>query len=248
MNTDFHVPRISGGRALIAGGCSKIGLATAREFIDMGIDTLVFVGPDEDRARTAIASLEDQARIEFIQADCFDPKQAAHAINVAESSGAVHFVVTSPADSDFAIAPINRTDIESYATTLTRLTLPSLHVTHAALALMRQRRGGVIVNIACDAAEVPIPGKSVIGAAMASIVMFSRIAALEAKPDGVRINVLTPSLGLGPSATDPAEHTDYTTPDGVARSIAFLCDHRSARTSGQVISLNGGLPVSQSQK
>src|ERR1039458_8956202 len=57
--------------------------------------------------------------------------------------------------------------------------------------------GGSIVNIASDAAKVATPGESVLGGAMAAIVMFSRVTAIEAKRNGIRVNVITPSLIAG---------------------------------------------------
>ena len=57
---------------------------------------------------------------------------------------------------------------------------------------MRERNGGAIINIASDAAKVATPGETVIGAAMAGIVMFSRALAIEGKRDGIRVNGVTP--------------------------------------------------------
>ncbi|RKI35822.1 SDR family oxidoreductase, partial [Corallococcus sp. AB049A] len=67
----------------------------------------------------------------------------------------------------------------------------------AALPAMRSAGRGTIINIASDAAKIPTPGESVIGAAIAGIVMFTRVLAVEGKRDGIRANVLTPSMTSG---------------------------------------------------
>jgi NAD(P)-dependent dehydrogenase (short-subunit alcohol dehydrogenase family) len=98
---------------------------------------------------------------------------------------------------------------------LDEIILPPLHMMHAVLPVMRAQRSGSIITVASDAAKSATPGEALIGAAMAAIVMFSRTAAIEAKRDGIRINLLTPSLA-GP---------------------------QSRRITGQAISVNGGISV-----
>ena len=128
---------------------------------------------------------------------------------------------------------------------------------HAVLPGMREQGGGAIVNVASDAAKVATPGETLIGAAMAAIVMFSRAAALEAKRDGVRINVLTPSLIANtPGAElifgDPfsarmfekAEalaHLGVAEPEDVAEAILFFAGPAARRITGQALSVNGGI-------
>ena len=124
----------------------------------------------------------------------------------------------------------------------------------AALPLMS--RGSVIINVASDAAKVPTPGETAIGAAMAGIAMFSRTLALEVKRRGIRVNVVTPSVvegarlrarvaagGFGAKLFEKAAaaHPGLATERDVAQMIGFLVSDRAARVTGQVISVNGGI-------
>ena len=118
-------------------------------------------------------------------------------------------------------------------------------------------RGSAIINVASDAAKVPTPGETVIGAAMAGIAMFSRTLALEAKRQGIRVNVVTPSIvegarlrariaagGFGAKLFEKASaaaHLGVATERDVAEVIGFLASDRAARVTGQVISINGGI-------
>jgi NAD(P)-dependent dehydrogenase (short-subunit alcohol dehydrogenase family) len=118
---------------------------------------------------------------------------------------------------------------------------------------------GAIVNVASDAAKVPTPGEVVIGAAMAAIVTFTRTLAVEAKRDGIRVNAVTPSLIEGTATGDRAmaggfskklfekaktqAHLGPTEVDDLATLIAFLCGPGSAKITGQVVSVNGGISV-----
>jgi NAD(P)-dependent dehydrogenase (short-subunit alcohol dehydrogenase family) len=130
-------------------------------------------------------------------------------------------------------------------------------LTREVLPVMREQGGGSIVTIASDAAKVATPGESVLGAAMAAIVMFSRVTAIEAKRDGIRVNVVTPSLIAGtPTAENvlrdgfskrlfekAAElaHLGVAEPDDLASLIVFLGGPGAARLTGQAISVNGGI-------
>jgi NAD(P)-dependent dehydrogenase (short-subunit alcohol dehydrogenase family) len=70
--------------------------------------------------------------------------------------------------------------VQDFAGRLDELILPPLHMIQAALPAMRAQGGGAIV-VASDAARIPTPGESLIGPAMAAIVMFVKTTALEAK-------------------------------------------------------------------
>ena len=118
-------------------------------------------------------------------------------------------------------------------------------------------RGSAIINVASDAAKVPTPGESAIGAAMAGVAMFSRTLALEVKRQGIRVNVVTPSVvdgarlrarvsagGFGAKLFEKATaaaHLGIATERDVAEMIGFLASDRAARVTGQVISINGGI-------
>src|ERR1700694_3494324 len=69
-----------------------------------------------------------------------------------------------------------------------------MHMASAVLPRTRSRRGGVIVNVASDAAKTATPGESVIGAAKAAIVMFTRTIAIEEKRYGIRANAQSPAV------------------------------------------------------
>jgi NAD(P)-dependent dehydrogenase (short-subunit alcohol dehydrogenase family) len=87
--------------------------------------------------------------------------------------------------------------------------------------------------------------------------MFSRTLALEAKRQGIRVNVVTPSVvegarlrsriaagGFGAKLFEKATaaaHLGIATERDVAEMIAFLVSDRAARVTGQVISINGGI-------
>jgi NAD(P)-dependent dehydrogenase (short-subunit alcohol dehydrogenase family) len=127
----------------------------------------------------------------------------------------------------------------------------------AVLPGMRNRRTGVIVNVASDAAKTATPGEAIIGAAKAAIVMFTRTIAIEEKRYGIRANALTPSLVYGTASTERITADGFSgklfaraaqqaqlgvpTADDIAALTVFLCSPAAARLTGQAISVNGGI-------
>ena len=140
---------------------------------------------------------------------------------------------------------------------LAQQALPPLHMSRAVLPSLRAQHGGCIINIASDAAKVATPGETVLGGAMAAIVMFTRALAMEAKRDGVRVNVITPSLIPGTPSGERVLEGGFSaklfakalrrltsaprTPMISPALIVFLASPAAARLTGQAISVNGGI-------
>ena len=258
--TTPYVPDVDGGTALIVGGTSGVGLVAAQLLVDRGLRSVVLVGRDADRGALALRQLEDLADAHFVQADAGNVSEAVAMMDrTTDILGGIDFAITSTVPTNIELNLIHRTPIESVSRTLAGFALPPLHVTRLALDHMRARGGGAIVNVASDAAKIPTPGESVIGAAMAGIVMFSRVAALEGRRDGVRVNAVTPSLIADTPTTERvladgfsaelfaraarAASLGVASARDVAEAVVFLCEARSGRTTGQVVSVNGAISV-----
>jgi 2-hydroxycyclohexanecarboxyl-CoA dehydrogenase len=254
------VRELSESGVAITGGTSGVGLAAARHFLAAGVTRVVLLGRNEERgmgARDALRAERPDAQIEFVAVDANDPDQATRAIGEAQSLiGSLDVLVNSTTHSAVPTL-LHRMPIEEMGTTLMQQALAPMHMTRAVLPVMREQGGGAIINIASDAGKLATPGETVIGAAMAAIVMFSRATAMEAKRDGIRVNALTPSLITGTptgervfqhefsakifaKATTLA-HLGVTEPDDLAGLIVFLASPAAARLTGQAISMNGGI-------
>jgi NAD(P)-dependent dehydrogenase (short-subunit alcohol dehydrogenase family) len=257
---NIKVAPFSESGVVIAGGTSGVGLAAARQFTAAGVTRLVLLGRNEQRgaaARDAVRAASPEAQVEFLAADANDPAQAVAVIERArELIGSIDVLVNSTT-ANYVPTLLHEMPIEDMAGILTQQALAPMHMTRAALPVMREQRGGAIINIASDAGKVATPGESVLGAAMAAIVMFSRGVAIEGKRDGVRVNAITPSLIVGTPTGDRSlaggfsaklftkalqqAHLGATEPDDLAGLIVFLASPAAARLTGQAISLNGGI-------
>jgi 2-hydroxycyclohexanecarboxyl-CoA dehydrogenase len=245
---------------VIAGGSSGVGLAAAVAFTDAGVRRLALLARDPGRGHAAAERVRRHcpgAQVEFISADAADPAQAGAAVSKAHSAlGGIDVLVNSTAPA-YRPELLHRIPPEDLAGIFTAVALPPMHLTRAALPLMRTQGGGSIVNVASDAAKVPTPGEAVLGAAMAAIVMFTRVTAMEAKRNGIRVNAVTPSLIAGTPTADNVlrdgfsrklfekaaaqAHLGVAEPDDLASLIVFLGGPGAARLTGQAISVNGGI-------
>lgn len=253
---------ISESTVLIVGGTAGVGLATAIEFALAGAPAIALIGRNTERGQQACATIRlraPSAKVAYIAADANDSAQAVRAANEAKRElGRIDVLVNSTVA---ALVPrlLHDTPPEDIASMLLGQMLAPLLMSRIVLPWMREQHGGLILNIASDAGKVATPGESVIGAAMAGIIMFSRTLAVEAKRDGVRVNTLTPSLiegtltyarvtsdGFSAKLFEKAArlaHLGLTQPEDLAHLIVFLARPEAARITGQVISPNGGISV-----
>ncbi|KQY50869.1 MULTISPECIES: SDR family NAD(P)-dependent oxidoreductase [unclassified Nocardioides] len=260
MNARPLVRTHSEQAVLVAGGTSGVGLASAEAFLDAGVRRIALMGRSQERGTRARATLLERcpdAQVEFLSVDAGDVDLVQEAVaEVHRRLGGLDVLVSSVTTA-YRPELLHRTDPLDIAGILSGQAVPPMLLTRAVLPFMREQGGGSIINIASDAAKVATPGESVLGAAMAAIVMFSRVAAIEAKRDGVRVNVLTPSLIAGTAtaknvlsdgfskklfekAAEQA-HLGVAEPEDLAAMVVFLAGPGAARVTGQAISVNGGI-------
>ncbi|TSD62384.1 SDR family NAD(P)-dependent oxidoreductase [Aeromicrobium piscarium] len=247
--------------AFVIGGSSGVGQAVVTAMIRSGVERIAIAGRGHDALRDAAtqASVSGATVVPYVL-DAMDHAVLTEALTDFDaSSGGIDAVVCSTVPSGVSPQPLESTDPGRVEDILTSIALPPLHATRAAIPLMLRSGGGSIVLVASDAAKSATPGESVIGAAMASIVMFARTAAWENKRHGIRINTVTPSL-IGDTPTGArmleggfsarlfakaAERADLGVPSAaeVAELIDFLASPRARRITGQTVSINGGISV-----
>ena len=253
------MPESSG--VVILGGTAGVGLETARQFAETGA-RVVLLGRNVDRGAAAIESVHAAVAgsdVRFVQVDAVHADDSARAERDCRGIlGDIDVLVntTGPSEPPRLMHDIT---IQAIEARITEIMLPPIHMMHAALPAMRERRAGSIITVASDAAKVATPGETLIGAAMAAIVMYSKAAALEVKREGVRINLLTPSLIAGtPGAAlidgEPFSakmfekaaamaHLGIAEAEDLAAMIVYLASPLARRITGQAISINGGISV-----
>jgi NAD(P)-dependent dehydrogenase (short-subunit alcohol dehydrogenase family) len=250
---------LDGLGAVLTGSTSGIGFEAAAQLAEQGLSRLVINGRNLERgeaARQSILARAPDTSVLFIQADVSTHEGARSLIEAAVPHlGGQIDVLVNAAGGDETPALFHDTSLETIDAIVQHWLLSTMYSCRLALPLLSD--GGSVINVASDAAKVPTPGETVVGAAMAGIAMFSRTLAMEAKRRRIRVNVLTPSLvrntithdrimagGFSAKLFDKAisaARLGVPEPSDVAAVISFLAGPQSAKLTGQVISVNGGI-------
>lgn len=252
---------LSASNVVVLGGTAGVGWETSCQFAEQG-SRVAILGRNPERGAKACEAVRERvpgAEVSFVLVDAADPDQAARAESECRAKfGSIDILVNTTGPSE-PPRLLDRQPIHAVRPRIEEVMLPPLHMTHAVLPAMRKQGYGSIVTVASDAAKVATPGESLIGAAMAAIVMYSKAAAVEVKREGVRINLLTPSLIAGtPGAAlidgEPFSaklfqkaasmaHLGVAEPQDLAAMAVFLSSPAARRITGQAISINGGISI-----
>jgi 2-hydroxycyclohexanecarboxyl-CoA dehydrogenase len=251
---------LNGLTAVITGGTAGIGRACAEALLTAGADAVLINGRDRRRAEGARADIQSRfpnAMVAIATGDVARPEAASAVMAEAmQQLGRIDVLVNSTGGNDIPRL-LHQTAVEEIPGILERCLFAQILCSRAALPYMREAKKGAIINIASDAAKIPTPGESVIGAAMAGIVMFTRGLAVEGKRDGIRANVLTPSMTSGTEhflkvMADPFAGRMFAkaakmaalgvvSKEELAGLVVFLASPAASKITGQAISMTGGI-------
>jgi meso-butanediol dehydrogenase/(S,S)-butanediol dehydrogenase/diacetyl reductase len=246
--------RFAGTAAVVAGGASGIGLAIVRRLHaegaqvvagDVNTERLGEIAAElGDRfawVRTDVTQEADGEALVALAVERFGGVDAA--FNVAGASRPGYIVDLPESDWDFTVD----------------LCLKGvfLGMKHQARQMMRQGRGGSIVNIASLNAHVPMHGGSAYVAAKAGVDMLSKNGALEFAAHGIRVNAILPGLVQTPLTRrhfdNPDAHAAFmeriplgraAQPEEIAAPALFLCSADASYVSGASLLVDGAWEVS----
>lgn len=177
--------------ALVTGASSGIGEAFARSLAARGM-RLVLTARREDRLRALADSLRAAhgAECVVIPEDLAKPGAAGVMWEEATDGREIHLLVNNAGfglKGEFAALPLDR------QAEMVRLNCKTpLELMHLALAPMRERRAGGIVNVASIAGYQPIPLLATYAATKAFLLTLSEAVAEEVRGEGVRVLALNP--------------------------------------------------------
>ncbi|MFD1547156.1 SDR family NAD(P)-dependent oxidoreductase [Nonomuraea guangzhouensis] len=198
--------RFIGKVALVTGGGSGIGRATARAFAREGA-TVVVSGRDAENLDQTVKLIEaENGRASLVIADVTKQEDVARMVaTTVERHGGLH-VAHNNAGVFGPFAPLADLDVDGWRNVLdVNLTGVFLSMKYE-IQHMRSHGGGTIVNTSSNiGAHRRLPGASAYGTSKAGVSFLTRTAALDHIDDGIRINAVSPGASDAPMSTRPGE-------------------------------------------
>ncbi len=238
--------------AVVTGGTSGIGLATAQRFITEGAQ-VVITGRNQETLDAAIAKLGDRAT--GIRGDVANLENLDHLFaQVREQFGRVDVLFANAGIAPFV--PLEAVT-EEHFDNLFNINVRGLFFTvQKALPLLSE--GASVILNASVVAQSGIPNTSVYSATKAAVRSLGRTLAAELSSRGIRVNVVSPGLietpllgklGLSQDELDAfGEQVAQQTPLGrpgrpeeIAATVAFLASDDASYFAGADLVADGGM-------
>lgn len=248
--------RLDGKVALVTGGGSGIGRASALTFLREG--ALVVIGDlNEASLAETVALARAQGggdRLTSLRADVSAERDVAALVAVGvERFGGLDCLFNN-AGVGGAFGPIGETTVEEWDFTFAVLVRGVfLGIKHGAARMKAQGRGGSIINTASIAGIGGGAGPHAYSAAKAAVANLSRSVSAELAAHRIRVNAIAPGMIKTPLAMGRREEAwdrlarekqpwpDLGLPEHIADTALFLASDDSRFITGQVIVVDGGL-------
>ncbi len=240
------MPEYDGIRALVTGGGSGIGAATAallrREGADVACLDLEPAGAPDGCLR--------------VRGDVADPNVAAVVAAAAEELGGLDVVVNNAGVG--AVGTVEESGDDDFRRVHEVNVLGTVRVTRAALPALRRSPHAVVVNTCSVAAQVGLPRRAAYSASKGAVLALTLAMAADHLADRIRVCAVAPGTADTPwvqrlldAADDPAAERAalearqptgrLVSADEVAGAIGYLASPRSAAVTGTVLTVDGGL-------
>lgn len=236
--------------ALVTGGTSGIGLATARKLAQLGMHVLV-VGRNAERGAKAVEEIRAAGgKADFISSDLQDAASARAVAKTALELGNGQVDILINNAGTFPFGPTHEMTEENFDRVFS-LNVKAPYFLVAELAPLMAKKGkGAIVNVSTMVADYGVSGMSLYGASKAAINLLTKSWAAEYGPMGVRVNAVSP----GPTRTEGTDAMGEgleqlaaqapagrpATPDEIAEAIVFLATDRASFIHGAKLAVDGG--------
>jgi NAD(P)-dependent dehydrogenase (short-subunit alcohol dehydrogenase family) len=251
------MPSFVGKVALVTGGTSGIGRATAIALAREGAD-VVITGRRETEGEQVLQQIHDAgAKGLFIRSDVTHEADIVNTVEQTVTTFGHLDIAFNNAGIEGAAAPFVETTIDNFDAIInTNVRGVFLSMKHE-IAQMQKSGGGAIVNNASMGGLIGFKGLSAYIASKHAVLGLTKTAALEVLSDDIRVNAICPGLidtalqdrlwghdeqaKIGFAAQSPAGRLG--TPEEVAASVLYLCSEAASFVTGHSLVVDGAYIV-----
>jgi NAD(P)-dependent dehydrogenase (short-subunit alcohol dehydrogenase family) len=244
--------RLAGKVALVTGGASGIGRATALRMAADGARVLVADRDGPGAARTAATIVQAGGTARGIACDVTAEAEVAAMIAAAlDAWGRLDVAFNNAGVAPAEALPLAAIPPEEWARVLgVNLTGVFLCLRHE-IPAMAAGGGGAIVNTASIAGRIGLPKAGAYVAAKHGVIGLTRAAALDHAADGVRVNAVCPGYVETPLAARGIERRREAilarvplgrlgTVEEIADAVTWLCTEEARFVTGEALAVDGG--------
>lgn len=249
-------PDLSGRVAIVTGGGTGIGAATARLLAHHGADVVIASRTIEDLERTAesVRALGG-GRCLIVPTDVKDEEQVVRMTNrTIEEFGRIDILINNAGGT--RMRPLKSLNTKGWDSVFDLNVRSAYLCTREAGRHMIEQGSGAIVNISSTSGSHGVKGGAHYASAKAALQMFTKVTAGEWGRYGIRANCIAVGMIASPRAVEAwkAAKLDTTatgillgragTPEEVANTILFFVSDGASYITGQTLSVDGGAPMS----
>jgi tropinone reductase I len=240
-----------GKKTLITGGTKGIGLAIAKEFLELEAEVLV-VARD---TKSILGKVKHSANLFTMDGDVTDPTFRAQLINRVKDNWGKLDVLVNNVGTNVRKKFAEYTEEEYrklFETNLFSLT----EITRLAYPLLKKSGNASVINMASVAGSFDVQTGPPYGMTKAAIIQLAKSLAAEWATDGIRVNAVSPWYIQTPLTESVLAQPDrfekiiartpmhrVGQPEEVASLVAYLAMDKASYITGQNIMVDGGMSV-----
>ncbi len=244
MNLPRETPELEGLAAVVTGGGSGIGLATARLLAARG-------------AQVAVLDLEPGREFAALTADVTDDASVRAAVGeAADRLGGIDILINNAGIG--AIGTVADNPDEEWHRVFDVNVVGMVRVARAALPYLRRSPHAAIVNTCSVAAIAGLPQRALYSATKGAVLSLTLAMAADHIREGIRVNCVSPGTADTPwigrllqQAADPAAERAalearqpmgrLVTAEEVAAAIVYLASPAASSVTGTALAVDGGM-------